>query len=631
MTVRSCSLPLVLTIACLGALTVDAAAANKRTPGKSGSVTIPTANAVAADIDKLILSDLEKAAVKPSGRCNDEDFLRRASLDITGQLPSPRDVTLFVLDPDAAKRTKLIERLLASPEFGKNWARYWRDVIYMPATEQRSRLSQGDFEEWMADQWNKGIGWNATTTAVLTAVGDVQEHPETALIFAQSGTNEDVAAEACRIFLGIQMQCANCHDHPSDIWKREQFHELAAYFPRITLRRMMMGEIKIEVLSMNTERGRGDMMRENPEQWFAMLDRNQDKKITKEEMQPRPGMMARGQGQAVPPQFSDRIFEIADTNKDGALTLAEIKAMPMPMQAGRGSAEHHMSDLKDPSSKGKLIQPKFFVDGSSPGQGLSDLERRQAVAKSFTSADNPWFARAIVNRVWCEMLGEGFYMPVDDMGPTRSARFPGALEAICQGFVANAYDPKWLIRTVANSQTYQHKVAAKATSEDALPFASVTPTRLRADVVFNSLLQVLGVDEEELNGGGRGMAMMANGPRGFQRGQRFRFDQLFGIDPSVPKEDVTGNVPQSLTLMNDMFWQRFCRASGGTRLSRIVNDNQDDRDALSELYLLVLAREPSKHEVEICTDYLKEVGQRNEAYEDLMWSLLNASEFLSKR
>jgi len=127
------------------------------------------------------------------------------------------------------------------------------------------------------------------------------------------------------------------------------------------------------------------------------------------------------------------------------------------------------------------------------------------------------------------------------------------------------------------------------------------------------------------------MAMMAGGPRAYQRSQRFRFDVLFGVDPSIPKEDLTGNVPQSLSLMNDSIWQRFCRANGGTRLSRIVNDNKDDRDALSELYLLVLSREPSKHEVEICTGYLKEVGQRNEAYEDLMWSLLNASEFLSKR
>ena len=258
---------------------------------------------------------------------------------------------------------------------------------------------------------------------MLTAAGDVKEHPETALIFSQSGETEDIAAEACRIFLGIQIQCANCHDHPSDIWKREQFHELAAFFPRIDLRRIRTGdELKIEVQSVDTERGRGELMRENPEQWIAMLDRNKDQKVSTEEMRPGRRMQGKGKDPAPRPQIAERLFELADSDKDGALTLAEIKAMPMPMKAGRGSAEHHMADLKDPSSKGKQVEPKFFVDGKSPKHGLTDLERRQAAARAFTSPNNPWFARAIANRVWCEMLGEGFYMPVDDMGPTRSAR-----------------------------------------------------------------------------------------------------------------------------------------------------------------------------------------------------------------
>ena len=626
------AIPALIGVAGMSLFVVEAHAANKPGAAKSGSVAAPTANGVAAKVDQLILTDLNKAGVTPTGVCNDEDYLRRASLDITGHLPSPSEVTLFALDPDSGKRTKLVERLLASPDFGQNWARYWRDVIYMPATEPRSRLSQADFEKWLAEQWNKSIGWNATATSIITAMGDVFENPEAALIFAQSGVNEDVAAEACRIFLGIQMQCANCHDHPSDIWKREQFHELAAYFPRITLRRIMTpGEFKIEVLSANTDRGRGDQMRENPEQFVTMLDRNKDQKLSKEEMRQRPGVMMRGEAPGVPAQLIDRIFEQADSNKDDLITAAEIKAMPQPMQAGRGSTEHHMSDLQDPSSKGKLMQPKFFVSGATPGQNLSDLERRQAAAKSFTASDNPWFARAIVNRVWCEMLGEGFYMPVDDLGPTRSARFPEALEAICQGFVANGYDPKWLIRTVANSQTYQRKVAAKSTAEDALPFASVTPTRLRADVVFDSLIEVLGINEESLNGPARGGMMMAGGLRAAQRGPRFQFDSLFGIDPSMSKEDITGNVPQALYLMNNSFLRSAVTASGNSRLGRLLRNNPDDHDALGELYLLVLAREPSKHEVEIGQAHLKEVGQRNEAYEDLMWSLLNSSEFLSKR
>jgi hypothetical protein len=617
--IRWFSVGLVLTLTC--GITATAYAADNGTT--SGSSSAPAdSNTVAAEVDRLILRDLHHSGVTPADRCNDADFLRRTTLDITGQLPSPRDVTIFSLDPDADKREVLIEQLLRSPEYGKNWARYWRDVIYMPATDVRARIAQFDFERWMAIRLNTGVGWDRIVTSMLTATGDVRTHPETALLIAQGGQSEEIAAEACRIFLGIQMQCANCHDHPSDVWKRDQFHQLAAYFPRVAVRQTQQ-PLAFEIASVNADRGRGEFMRENPEQFVRFNDRNGDGKITKEEMRSRASMLPGG---GIPAQLVDRIFEQGDSNKDDALTAEEIKSMPVPNQARRGSTEHYMPDLNDPASKGKLIQPKFFVDDSSPGRGLSDEGRRAAVAESFTSRKNPWFARAIVNRIWAEFLGEGFYMPIDDMGPTRTARFPEAIDALAKGFVSNDHDIRWLVRTIAMTQTYQRKVAAKPIAEDALPFAAVTPTRLRADLVFNSLFQVLGINEDS-NEGRDAMG----GPRAYQREPRFLFDFLFGVDPSVPKDDITGNVPQSLYLMNSNALRAALTANNNTRLGKILRENKREGDALGELFLLVLAREPSKHEIEICQTYIKDVGQRGEAYEDLMWSLLNSSEFLSKR
>jgi hypothetical protein len=612
----------------LGGLFADepsesAAESAARTTNRSASAD---SMEVASKVDQLILTDLEQAGVQPADRCNDADFLRRVSLDITGQLPSPRTVTIFALDPDTNKRAALVNRLLDSPEYGKTWARYWGDVIYMPATEVRARLGQAEFETWMAAELNRGRGWDQIVTELLTATGEVRENPATALLFSQGAQAPEVAAEACRIFLGIQMQCANCHDHPSDIWKRDQFHELAAYFPRIAVRQTQEPRT-FSIVSVNNDRGRGDLMRDNPEQFVRMFDRNNDRKLTKAEFRPGPRMANSTARPTIPPQLLDRIFEQGDTDKDGALSIAELKALPAPNQARRGSTEHYMPDLNDPSSKGRLVQPKFFVDGSSPGSALSDEERRAAVAKAFTSPDNPWFARALVNRIWCEFLGEGFYMPIDDLGPTRTARFPEAIDALAAGFVSNHHDIKWLVKTIANSKTYQRKVAAKSVTEDALPFAAVTPTRLRADLVFNSLFQVLGLAEETATAG---QGMMA-GPRGYQRGFRATFGNLFGVDPSVPKDEITGNVPQSLFLMNSNAFRSAMSASGNTTLGRILRANPDDRDALNEIYLLVLTRGPSKHEMEICQDFIKDVGQRGEAYEDLLWSLLNSSEFLSKR
>ena len=172
-------------------------------------------------------------------------------------------------------------------------------------------------------------------------------------------------------------------------------------------------------------------------------------------------------------------------------------------------------------------------------------------------------------------------------------------------------------------------MAEKINGEAVLPFASVTPIRLRADVVFNALLQVFGMDEPDPAEAVRGK--MDAGPRAYQRRPRFVFDNLFAVDPSVAKEDITGNIPQSLFLMNSRILGGVISANGNSRLHQILTDNENDRDAFSELYLLMLAREPSRNELEICHAYVKDVGRRTEGFEDLMWSLLNSSEFISKR
>lgn len=595
---------------------------------------------VAKEVDQKILAELQKVNVSAADTCSDEDFLRRTNLDIIGQLPAPQDVVSFRADSDPHKRTKLIDKLLESPEFGVNWARYWRDVIYIRSTEQRSRLNQVQFENWIADKWNQGTGWNETVSAMLTATGDVEEHPETALIFAQGADANEIAAEACRIFLGIQLQCANCHDHPSDIWKRQQFHELAAYFPRISERRSMdQKKPGFEIVSVNTAPRQGDAIKENPERFIARFDRNRDHRLTKEEMEAGPVRM--GRKAAMNPEMKDnkpgakaaeRLFDNADANKDGFLTADEIKTMPPPPNnMHRGSTEHRMVDLQNPAAEGTVIDPKFFVDGATLPHGASDEERRKAVAHEFTSPKNPWFARAFVNRIWAEMLGEGFYMPVDDLGPKRTARYPDSLELLCHGFVASGYDPKWLVRTIANTETYQRKIQSKPASETELPFASANPVPLRSDVVFSSLIHVFGTTEAQMMARNPKKEGMPANPQAFRASPRFGFDALFGIDPSTPKDEITGTIPQSLMLMNSRRFRAGMSARGETRLGTILRENGDNRDALKAVYLLVLAREPSSSEVDICLEYIKDANGRPEAFEDIMWSLLNSSEFISRR
>jgi hypothetical protein len=289
-----------------------------------------------------------------------------------------------------------------------------------------------------------------------------------------------------------------------------------------------------------------------------------------------------------------------------------------------------MPDLNDPSSRGTLVQPAFFIDETSLDEGVADVDRRQALADAMTSADNEWFATAFVNRIWAEMTGAGFYMPIDDIGPLRSADHPEILEFLAGQFAAHQYDVKWLYRTIANSETYQREIRTKSPGSDSAMFASASPTRLRSDQVYNALTEVLGV--EQIGGQGRGQRPgQGQGPYRGPNSGRAAFSQLFGFDPSTPQEDIVGTIPQALFLMNSPQLSGLMRGAGNTRLGRILRDYEDDRDALAELYLLVLAREPSDRELEINEGYLDEVGDRTEAFEDIMWSLINSSEFVSKR
>ena len=152
--------------------------------------------------------------------------------------------------------------------------------------------------------------------------------------------------------------------------------------------------------------------------------------------------------------------------------------------------------------------------------------------------------------------------------------------------------------------------------------------------MFNSLIQVFGITEAEM-GGRRAkagdMKEMKDKPRAFLQSPRFLFDTLFGNDPSIPKDEISGNIPQSLMMMNSKAFRAGMSAKGDTRLGKILSEHKDNKEALRELYLVVLSREPSTSEIEICTDYVKEVKPRQEAFEDLMWSLLNSSEFISRR
>jgi hypothetical protein len=530
--------------------------------------TAPTLKA--SQVDALILKGLEANKTPVAEATTDEEFIRRVYLDLLGRLPNPGSIREFLASRARNKRALLIDGLLANPEFAENWARYWRDVVsYRSPNENDQQVNYPAFEKWLTAQFAANKPWDQIATAMITATGRNDENGATAFALAEDGSPVEMAGEVSRVFLGVQIQCAQCHDHPSDPWKRQQFHEFAAFFTGVKSKRA-------------------------PD---------------KEEME-------------------------KGKEKDNAKAKAKAKPRVF-MVTTDGPAHYSMPDLKNPDKK-VMVSPRFFLnEAPQVSEQVKAGERLKLAARYVTDPDNPWFARAFVNRVWYALMGEGFYNPVDDLGPTRTPNSPELLDLICESWVQGGFDIRWLFQLILSTDAYQRASRSTNTAAGRTPFASNVPSRLRADQIFDALTHALDlVHERDALQGPAGKAApgkmdemaASKGVAG-----RDNFVKTFGVDPSTPNDDVLGTIPQALFLMNSQLITREVQARPKSMLGFLLITHPDNRSVLDLLYMRALGRRPTDKEVRTCSNYLHSVGDRAEAFEDILWALLNSTEFLSRR
>lgn len=514
----------------------------------------PTTRLEPGEIDRLVAKGLKEAKLEASPLTTDEQFLRRVFLDLTGTLPQPSDITAFVGDKSADNRAKLIDKLLDGPDYAKHAAKYWREVFGgARITDFRSRLFQTHFERWLVEQFKVNRKWDEITRDILTAGGQMKndepdKNGQLFFLISRKGADAttEIAAETSRIFLGIQIQCAQCHDHPTDVWKRHHFHEFTAYFAR---------------------------GRERP------------------------------------------LFE------EKRIVGSQLVSLPF--------GEHKMPDPENPK-KTTTMTPRF-LDGKAPSTSarFGDAERRAALAGSIISKENPWFAGAFVNRTWGLLLGQSFYTPIDDMGPLKEAVLPEVLARVAASFRGNGYDIKELLRDILNSETYQRQVRPGESPDSHLVFAGTRATRLNSDEFWNVLNGTLG----SLKGG----PGVFPGKGGFGAGRFGAFGlegairQEFGFDPSTKPEEVEGTISQALLLMNNPTLHGKIEAKGPNVLGRILAAHADNDEAVRMVYLRTLARRPTDRELRRCRNHLAAVPNRAEAFEDILWALINSTEYQTRR
>lgn len=586
---------------------------------------------VARQVDRLISIESKAANVVPELVTDDEAFIRRAFLAIAGKPPTAVEIESFSKDAAADKRARLVDTLVASPSYARHWARYWRATLLEKAQDQRGRSAGALLEEWLFDELATNRSWKEITRKILTTTGPVDEVGPNAWILGHAGEAVDLAADTSRVFLGIQLQCAQCHHHPYDKWKREQFHELAAFFSRVRLQRSGKGPRSFVVKAFEPQRRDNDRRRRNffangPEGFLQRFDADRNDQLSRAEF---------------PRRFKkrfDRIRKKIDADKNGTLSLSELKMLPIFKKPRRkDTGEHFMPDLESPDLPGTQMQPVFFLDAKSPGPKRPDAKRRGALVTYITNEENPWFSRAFVNRVWAELIGASFVEPVDDMGPKRSVRSEPVLDLVAEGFTKSGYDIRWLFQTIGRTEAFQRTALARSEADSKSIFASAYCWRLTADQILDALTLALGIDPKkdqrrprEVNDDvdmvteGTMMALRNRNPL------RNNFRGVFGYDPSTPQGDIVGSIQQALLLMNSRLIHRRIAARRGP-VAQALRQHDTDGAVVESLYLKALARRPNGEERAECLKYVNEIGDRREAFEDIFWCLLNSTEFVTRR
>jgi hypothetical protein len=219
--------------------------------------TAPVSDSMAARIDQHLEGVWKKSEVAPTPLCDDATFLRRVSLDLIGRIPTTTETRTFLADPSPQKRVALVDRLLASPAYARHAAFFWRRT-WIPQADAPafSRLAP-DFEDWIADRIQKRTPYDQMVREILTIPpgttegGGVEVSPR-GYRTASEYKPENLAASTARSFLGVNLDCAQCHDHPFAKWTRDQFWEMAAFFTRPPQEvgqqpRIMVGDTKRSV------------------------------------------------------------------------------------------------------------------------------------------------------------------------------------------------------------------------------------------------------------------------------------------------------------------------------------------------------------------------------------------------
>jgi hypothetical protein len=493
-------------------------------------------------VDQLIVNKLKKLGITPSEVCTDAEFLRRASLDVTGTLPTPKEIEAFLKDSSPDKRKKKIDELLERPGYAAWWTTKLCDVTGQSLNqlvEQSALYQRAMFKawyDWLYTRVERNVAYDKIVEGIVLAKGrdpgqSYEDYTKQMASLARGDGAEDFSkretmpfywmrrnvqkAEEKSLnfayaFLGVRMQCAECHKHPFDQWTQQDFQQFTAFFTPVQYN-----------LSADGQKAKRAFDEKHGLNNKKLNQRERDQKLK----------AALDAGEAVP------VREVQ---------LARPRA-PRPAAKGRNRNQN----------VGRVITPKVLGGDEVVANNYDDP--REPLMDWMRSEANPYFAKAFVNRVWANYFNVGIVDPPDDMNLANPPSNDELLDYLASGFTKSGYDMKWLHREICNSDAYQRSWRPNATNElDTRNFSRAVVRRLPAEVVYDALVQctsnALEIERIVSEPTGRAIGNLAPEGRG-RRGQDQFALRIFGKPERATSCDCERmgdpTLVQSLYLRND--------------------------------------------------------------------------------
>ncbi len=498
-------------------------------------------------VDEHVFANLKDIGIPPSSLCDDATFVRRVSLDIAGRLPTQAEAAAFLESTDVDKRDELIETLLRSPGYADFFANKWTSLLKNRRDDASDITSNFAFHAWIRDSLLANVPYDQFVRELLAATGTVIGNPPVAWYKRVKDPKQQLE-DVAQLFLGVRMQCAQCHHHPFERWSQDDYYSLSAFFTQVG----------------------------------------------------RKPTGVRGE---------DLIF-----HKRGMATAKNVKT-------------------------GESLVPVAL--GDDVGEIAPDEDPRLRLADWMSSPENPFFAKAVVNRYWKHFFKRGLIEPEDDIRDTNPPTNPELLASLEQHFINSGFDLKELVRVMTRSHAYQlSAMPSEYNLVDRQNYSRYYPRRMQAEVLLDAIDDISGAKTTFANlpPGTRAIALPDN-----SYNKASAFLQVFGRPNSASvcecERVQSSSLAQSLHLLNSAEMKSKLAANDGRAAAMVATDMTIEAK-VTELYLAAFSREPRTEELQTAVQYLNEplldaegnpideTEAARQNFQDLIWALINTKEFL---